>query len=320
MTVRIAAALSAAVLASAAINTASADVPTTLIFSPTADRSVTLGGTVADGSEIVTVTVNAECSGVQSWVAELDYDSSALEFAGVESAVFDGIAASAKNDKVTLNCYEFADVTCSGEAFTVSFKVKKDTIPQSCIFTLRPSDDADNFFAYDDSTVSCSVIGEQVSVELKEKKTGSSLLTANVSLMGEEGAPGVSLLVNDENGDPVAGAKSFGTVTQLRTLPDGEYTLIASKDGYAPRSYTVTADGSDLLIDITLCKYGDLDGSGTVDMLDLALLRQLLAGWEVSPSYENTADVNTDGKVDMLDLALLQQWLAGWEVTLGDNN
>ena len=92
-------------------------------------------------------------------------------------------------------------------------------------------------------------------------------------------------------------------------------TIVISAEGYAPR--TLTLDGSEKSLDMQLCKYGDTNGDGLISMLDLALIQQYLAQWDVSMIYDATADVNSDGKVDMLDLALMQQYLAKWDVSLG---
>ena len=61
--------------------------------------------------------------------------------------------------------------------------------------------------------------------------------------------------------------------------------------------------------------YGDVNGDGLVDLLDLQRLTQHLSGWdvEISPG----ADVNGDGEVGILDLQRLTQYLSGWDVTLG---
>ena len=62
--------------------------------------------------------------------------------------------------------------------------------------------------------------------------------------------------------------------------------------------------------------FGDTNADGRVNTLDLILLRQYLAGWEVAVD-QASADVNGDGKVNSRDLLLLRQYLAGWDVTLG---
>ena len=61
---------------------------------------------------------------------------------------------------------------------------------------------------------------------------------------------------------------------------------------------------------------GDCNGDGKVNGLDLILLRQYLADWEVELN-QTAADTNADSKVNGLDLILLRQYLADWDVTLG---
>lgn len=63
-------------------------------------------------------------------------------------------------------------------------------------------------------------------------------------------------------------------------------------------------------------RYGDTNGDGRVSSLDLILLRQYIAGWDVSPDLL-AADVNGNGSVNALDLILLRQYIAGWDVILG---
>ena len=62
--------------------------------------------------------------------------------------------------------------------------------------------------------------------------------------------------------------------------------------------------------------YGDANGDGEVSTLDVALLQQYIAGWDVTLD-ENSADANGDGEISTLDIALLQQFIAGWDVELG---
>ena len=62
--------------------------------------------------------------------------------------------------------------------------------------------------------------------------------------------------------------------------------------------------------------YGDTNGDGSVNGKDLILLRQSLAGWDVTLD-EAAADCNGDAAINGKDLILLRQYLAGWDVTLG---
>jgi|GEM_PF-604664 len=54
--------------------------------------------------------------------------------------------------------------------------------------------------------------------------------------------------------------------------------------------------------------YGDIDSSGRIDGLDLALLAHAFGSMEGEPRYLETADLNGDGVVDGEDLARLAAW------------
>ena len=64
----------------------------------------------------------------------------------------------------------------------------------------------------------------------------------------------------------------------------------------------------------TILLSGDANGDGKVNAPDLILLRQYLAGWDVTI---HAADCNGDGQTTALDLIRLRQYLAGWDVALG---
>ena len=91
----------------------------------------------------------------------------------------------------------------------------------------------------------------------------------------------------------------------------GTYTCyirgIHSYTGFVECTYTV---------DEPAFIYGDTNGDSKVNGLDLILLRQHLAGWDVELDTAS-ADVNGNGTINGLDLILLRQHLAGWDVTLG---
>lgn len=65
----------------------------------------------------------------------------------------------------------------------------------------------------------------------------------------------------------------------------------------------------------TAVESGDVDANGTVNLLDLIMLRKYLAKWSVAPCYER-ADLNGDIKINLLDLILLRKSLAKWDVKL----
>lgn len=62
--------------------------------------------------------------------------------------------------------------------------------------------------------------------------------------------------------------------------------------------------------------YGDANGDGAVNNMDVAVLQKYVSGWEVTLDMVS-ADVNADGAINNSDVALLQRYTSGWDVTLG---
>lgn len=94
-------------------------------------------------------------------------------------------------------------------------------------------------------------------------------------------------------------------------------------EGYDPdrsgvQTVTVSCLGETATLTITVvgAENGDANGDGKVNGLDVILLRQYIAGWDVTVDPIG-GDANGDGKVNGLDVILLRQYIAGWDVTLG---
>lgn len=62
--------------------------------------------------------------------------------------------------------------------------------------------------------------------------------------------------------------------------------------------------------------YGDANGDGEINNIDMALLQQHINKWDVTID-EVSADANGDGEINNIDVALLQQYINKWDVTLG---
>lgn len=110
---------------------------------------------------------------------------------------------------------------------------------------------------------------------------------------------------------------------------NGTYSFINKLNGYA-----LTADSTKNEANICVHPYtgalnqqwligetqtvhtpGDADGNGLVDIRDVLMMQQYIAGWDVQIVLANS-DVNADGKTNVEDVLLLQQSLAGWNVKL----
>ncbi|MGN0115445.1 MAG: leucine-rich repeat protein [Acutalibacteraceae bacterium] len=68
--------------------------------------------------------------------------------------------------------------------------------------------------------------------------------------------------------------------------------------------------------DPTAIKYGDANGDGTINMLDVLLIRKYIAKQPVTPNLE-ASDVTADDNVNMLDVLLIRKFIAKQPVTLG---
>lgn len=128
----------------------------------------------------------------------------------------------------------------------------------------------------------------------------------------------VSIVDADGNANYTQNANEEGKVEVTGLVFDGGSIIIGYEGTtYAPR--TVQYDSSSEMTDAYLCKYGDLDGNGTIDVDDLVLMQKKVAGWQVDSSivYEEVANANATGEIDIDDLILEQKKVAGWNVTLG---
>ena len=63
---------------------------------------------------------------------------------------------------------------------------------------------------------------------------------------------------------------------------------------------------------------GDVNADGKINIMDAALIRRYLAGWNVIISKQE-GDVNADEKIDIVDAALIRRYLAGWNITLASD-
>ena len=108
------------------------------------------------------------------------------------------------------------------------------------------------------------------------------------------------------------------------TVPDGwEVTVDTDEDDNVivtlspPDGYEVVdEDGNLTLVEVAGILWGDANGDGVVDILDVIRLRQYLAGDPVE-IHRPEADADGNGVINILDVIRLQQYLAGDSVILG---
>ena len=98
------------------------------------------------------------------------------------------------------------------------------------------------------------------------------------------------------------------TTTVAPTTTAAPTTTVAPTTTIAPTTAPTTI--------ITPIIYGDANGDGSINLLDLIAIRKHLAKWSVSVDKQAT-DCNADGTINLLDLILMRKYLAKWNVILG---
>ena len=95
-----------------------------------------------------------------------------------------------------------------------------------------------------------------------------------------------------------------------------ENTSVKVNNGVAAKYVGYNGNGALFSVTFTAArKAGDINGNDKVDLTDVILFKQFIAGWKVTINKPN-ADVNGDGKADIKDVIILKQHLAGWNVKL----
>jgi len=81
---------------------------------------------------------------------------------------------------------------------------------------------------------------------------------------------------------------------------DGGYAMAGYSNYYINSSYAVV----DFWL-VKTCSGGDVNGDGTINVLDLTIVSFAYGNFEGEPNYNPDADLNSDGVVDMRDMAIV---------------
>ena len=144
--------------------------------------------------------------------------------------------------------------------------------------------------------------------------TGDALPTLTFTQPGDLTADSVYLTWDGVSNDTTNGTALTLTFTVPEGTEDGDYAITLTYDpadvidamqneiAFTAVSGKVTVRG---------VRPGDLSGDGVVNMKDVLLLRQSLAGGYGVTADPAAADLNHDGVVNMKDILILRQFLAG---------
>ena len=126
--------------------------------------------------------------------------------------------------------------------------------------------------------------------------TGSAIKpTPTVTLSGKTLTSGTDYTVSYSNNT------NTGTAT-VAIVGKGNYT------GTLTRNFTIKTGA------VSGAATGDADRNGSVDVSDVLIIQQDIAGWITNIDKDN-ADVDGDGAITVQDGLLIQQKIAGWDVT-----
>ena len=155
--------------------------------------------------------------------------------------------------------------------------------------------------------------GVEVVFTLKEQSDGTLLLsyekqrdTYSVfgSLHGPNGITELLLSCQDASGTAVKKSVT-GSSFEFTDLLPGEYLLTVSHPELVTRSYVIQLTASDVMVDVILCRFGDVNRDGTVNLGDIARMFAHVRGSVLmEDSYElQCADVDQNGTLNIGDVA-----------------
>ena len=135
------------------------------------------------------------------------------------------------------------------------------------------------------------------------------ILPATGSDDGEK--TGITITLTDEKGNVIIKEVVSDYNTDI-SFENGTYTLIISKENYVSRTYTVNAAENMMSVDFSLNKFGDINGDGKVNTMDVARANASAKGVNALAGYELAcADINGDGKVNTMDVARMNAHAKG---------
>ncbi|MGN0503993.1 MAG: dockerin type I repeat-containing protein, partial [Ruminococcus sp.] len=92
----------------------------------------------------------------------------------------------------------------------------------------------------------------------------------------------------------------------------GTYTMKVMKQNHVTREYTVVVAKSSVTQDVKICKLGDVNMDGKINISDATEIQKGIAGLVSLSDYQNKlADVNKDGKSNVADATHIQKFVAG---------
>ena len=159
---------------------------------------------------------------------------------------------------------------------------------------------------HDDSNfaeVTVPEYGAGVTVSGTIKSYGSASDAVTVTLL-----QGTSVIGSPQVLTGASGSAPYSQTYSFAAVPAGTYTLKVEKKGHVTREYAIAVASDPVMQDVKICLLGDVDGNGSVNMVDYIKVRQHAQSVSFLTDYALAcADVNGDGNVNMVDYIKVRQ-------------
>lgn len=110
---------------------------------------------------------------------------------------------------------------------------------------------------------------------------------------------------------PIGTTKDSFLASLKATSKDVEVTIVSDSEVLGTGT-TIKITNGDKTETVTALVYGDTNGDGNVNILDLlSVQKQILGTANLSGNYKTAADTNKDGKINILDLLAVQKQILG---------
>ena len=263
------------------------------VVGATGTAEIAFGQISGKCGEQVTVPVTIKNNpGIASFRFRIAYDATALTYVSTDKgeALTGGTLSAAyqpDDQELAITWFDVKNAPENGVILNLVFEIT-DTASGLYPLTVRylPADVVNASW----QRVSVGVVDGWVRTGYNITGTVNGTGTATVKLM--------------QGDTQIASTETTNGEYKLISVEPGNYTLVASKPGYAPRTYQIAVADADVTQQIVFYKAGDIDINGAVDTDDVVQLLLHVAMPDIF-SIETLADFTGEGSVTTDDVVQL---------------
>lgn len=278
---------------------------------PQPNLSLTLSKSNVKVGDTFTATLSNKGMTVSSFIAQLEFDKEMLAVTKIEQlGGFAKLAAGATIDPVLSTPDEANDRSLVGVGFVRgSDKTHEEGEFLRVTFQAKATGNT-AISLYEDSVGTNGYRGDAKSgtVTVEAAAVTGVTVSGTVKSYGGE-TENVTVTLTPENGTPMTTVVTGNSAAyKFENVPAGTYTLKVEKKGHVTREYAIAIASDPVMQDVKVCLLGDVDGNGSVNMVDYIKVRQHAQSVSFLTDYALAcADVNGDGNVNMVDYIKVRQ-------------